>query len=295
VAIPSSYLERIRECLPDLPIVTASLNRDGLTNDVIILNRALVVRFPKDEGARADLVHERAILDVVRPAVSLPVPHFTQVHDDLVIYRFLPGAPLAQDELLRCDDAGQDRIAAALAQFLRQLYAIPRAVLDAAGIGISAATRSAADWEHMYHRVERELFPHMMAHQHAWVHRQFAPVLDGRLRMSYEPVLIHGDLAAYHLLYDPQAARLTGVIDFGTGGLGDPAVDYALVIQMLGEQLLRRMARTDPTIAAVLERARFRALALELEWALHGVRRNDVSWLVAHLGNARDARPFGGR
>jgi aminoglycoside 2''-phosphotransferase len=211
-----------------------------------------------------------------------------------VIYRFLPGAPLAQDELLRCDDAGQERIAEALAAFLKQLHAIPRAALDAAGMLVSPATRSAADWERMYDRAQRELFPHMLAYQHAWVHRLFAPVLDGRLPMTYEPVLIHGDLAAYHLLYDPTAARLTGVIDFGTGGLGDPAADYSILMQMLGEQLVRRMARFNPAIEALLDRARFRAHALELEWALKGVRTNDVSWFMAHLSNARDIGRFGG-
>jgi aminoglycoside phosphotransferase (APT) family kinase protein len=34
---------------------------------------------------------------------------------------------------------------------------------------------------------------------------------------EYKPALIHGDLASYHILFDPQAGKITGVIDFGMG------------------------------------------------------------------------------
>jgi hypothetical protein len=61
----------------------------------------------------------------------------------------------------------------------------------------------------------------------------------------------------------------------------------------LGESFLRRMVRFDPTIGDALDRARFRAVAVELEWALHGVQTNDPWWWTAHIGNARDAMPMG--
>ncbi len=53
------------------------------------------------------------------------------------------------------------------------------------------------------------------------------------------------------------------------------------------------MAETYPLSAALLDRARFFAGALELEWALAGVRERDVAMLLVHLGRARDAQPIG--
>ena len=59
-----------------------------------------------------------------------------------------------------------------------------------------------------------------------------------------------------------------------------------------GESFLRRMVRFYPGINALLDRARFWARALELQWTLSGVRTKDFSWFTAHLGGARDVRPF---
>jgi aminoglycoside phosphotransferase (APT) family kinase protein len=209
-----------------------------------------------------------------------------------MIYRFIPGVPLMQDVLLRLPEASQEQMAEQLARFLGQLHRIPADALARSGIGLSAATRTNEDWERMFHDVERELFPHLWDHARAWVRRLFTPALSGTLNMAYEPVLIHGDLAGYHILHDPEQEVLTGVIDFGTAGLGDPATDFAVLIQVLGESFLRRMLRYEPAIRVALDRARFRAAALELEWALQGLHTNDVGWWTAHLGNARDALPM---
>jgi aminoglycoside 2''-phosphotransferase len=289
---PQPYLARIRECLPNVPIVTTRFNRDGLMNDVVVLNEAIVVRFAKDEWARGALTQERAILGLIRHYVQLPTPHVEQLHGDVMIYPFIAGVPLVQDLLLRLPVASQEHMAEQLARFLGQLHRIPADALARSGIGLSAAARTDEDWERMYRDVERELFPHLWDHARAWVRRLFTPVLTGALSMAYEPVLIHGDLAGYHILHDPEQEVLTGVIDFGTAGLGDPATDFALLIQVLGESFLRRMLRYEPEIAVALDRARFRAAVLELEWALHGLHTNDVGWWTAHLGNARDALPM---
>jgi hypothetical protein len=53
------------------------------------------------------------------------------------------------------------------------------------------------------------------------------------------------------------------------------------------------MARHEPLDRATLERARFLAGALELEWTLKGLPEKDLSWLTVHLGRARDVLPFG--
>lgn len=218
--VPQSYLDRIREYLPDVPMLTTHFNRDGLMNDVIVLNDTMVIRFTKDEQARTTLTRERAILDLVRRYVQLPTPHVDRLEDGVMIYRFIPGAPLVQDVLLRLDSARQDRMAEQLALFLRQLHRIPPEVVAQHGIGTSAAARVQEDWEWLFGAVERDLFPHLWNHTRAWVRRLFAPVLTGELSMAYEPTLIHGDLAGYHLLHDPAQGVLTGVLR-----LLEPAVE----------------------------------------------------------------------
>ena len=47
----ASYEKRIREMAPDVAVNSVSLNRDGLLNDIVIVNDELVFRFPKHEYA----------------------------------------------------------------------------------------------------------------------------------------------------------------------------------------------------------------------------------------------------
>ncbi|HEX6479316.1 MAG TPA: phosphotransferase [Ktedonobacteraceae bacterium] len=223
------------------------------------MNEQFIARFPKDAHAKERLVIESCILELIRAGVEMPGPRFEFQAEDVVMYRMLVGEPLTCEVLLRQDETVQDRLAEQLALFLSQLHAIPREVVEQRAIGVSEAVRSLGEWLALFVDVQRELFPFLWAHQKTWVQQLFAPVLHRQISFDYEPVLIHGDLGVYHILYDPTQGRITGVIDFGTAGLGDSASDFACLIQALGEQFLQRMARFSPAIAPALDRARFRA------------------------------------
>jgi aminoglycoside 2''-phosphotransferase len=293
VDVPAGYLDRIRECVPELKIATARLNRDGLINDVVIVNQELVFRFPKDDVGRRALAQEARVLDLVRRYVTLPVPHFEHLEDDFVMYRFMTGDALHQGDILGLDEYAQDQLAEALAIFLLQLHAIPAGEAIQCGIHPSDAVRGHADWLALYEAAERELFPLLMSHAKEWIARHFAPLIAGELDLSHQPTLIHGDLGPYHILYNHAARRLGGVIDFGTAGLGDRADDFANIIHGLGERFLKRMSRYDPAISGAIDRARFQAGTLEIQWALGGLRSGDLSWMVCHIGRARDMLPIG--
>jgi aminoglycoside 2''-phosphotransferase len=265
----------------------------GLNNFVIIISD-WVCRFPRSDESRARLGEEARLLAVVRNYVNTPIPDF--IADEarpFVAYRLLPGRPLYRHDLLRLPDAAQDRFAADLATFLRDLHAIPADALALAALPPAPPPPgSPAFWRDHLAAIRAELFPHLWGDQQAAIEDLFAPVLDGRLDMTYPPALIHNDLASYHLLVGDNG-QLTGVLDFGEAGWGDAAADYAALISGFGESFVARLIAVDPTIAAHLERARFRAAYIELEWALKGVRTGDPSWFLVHLGRARDSRPFG--
>ncbi len=64
-------------------------------------------------------------------------------------------------------------------------------------------------------------------------------------------------MGVYHLLFDRQTNRFNGIIDFGTAGIGDPALDFGIIIKQYGESFLRRMSQTYPEIREHIDRARF--------------------------------------
>jgi len=293
VDIPSSYLRKIRAVYPNLSLDHLELNQDALVNDVVIVDRKLVCRFPRTEWAREVLAHEAKVLGVARCYAGLPLPFFEHLEEDFVSYNLIEGEPLSRENLLRLGDPVQRRVVDQLGGFLNRLHSIPKDALDEAGVSSSGAVRTRDDWMAFHEQLEGVLFPQLWHHQRRWVNDHFAPVLRDELDLRFEPALIHGDLATYHLLFHPSSGYLSGVIDFGMAGFGDPATDVALLLHDYGESIVRRMEPTYPQLANLIDRARFMAGALELEWALRGVLRDDIPMLLAHVGAARDVQPLG--
>jgi aminoglycoside 2''-phosphotransferase len=187
-----------------------------------------------------------------------------------------------------------DRIAEQIAIFLQQLHGVPVVEIEAAGIGASISCHSSDDWQKLYQAVEQELFPVMPTHIRHWVEYWFSPYHENPSWMENpRKVLVNGDLGPYHILYDDVRHTINGIIDFGTAGLGDPAVDFAVLLYNFGESFLKRIHHTYPLGEDVLDRARFWAGTVELQWALAGIRTRDCSWFLGHLGSARDIKPVG--
>ncbi|MGG6652107.1 UNVERIFIED_CONTAM: phosphotransferase, partial [Salmonella enterica subsp. enterica serovar Weltevreden] len=82
------------------------------------------------------------------------------------------------------------------------------------------------------------------------------------------------------------------IIDFGTAGLGDPALDLAVLLGNYGDTLVAEGLPAYPRRAEHLDRARFWVGTLEWQWALAGLGGR-TEFAVAHLGGARDVFPVG--
>lgn len=284
--------QRVLQVMPDLRISSLRAGDDGLVNDVLIVNEELVFRFARDDAGRRSLEREAGLLAFVRPRVSLPIPEVVQQQQGCLVYRFIPGVPLDRRRLLAQDVHTQRTLLEQLGTFLDQLHSLPGESVTGP---VNESSGMRKQYEQLYESIERELLPSMMVWARDWVRELFRPALDGSLDLTYAPVVIHGDLAPYHLCFDPATRRLSGVIDFGNAGPGDPALDLGSVILAFGESLLRQMESVYPVVSGRLDRARFHAATLELVWALAAVRSRDPAWFLCHLGYARDAWPVGWR
>jgi len=291
--IPQQYLAEIRKLAPDLTIRQIELNTDGLVNDVVVINRQRIFRFPKHEWAKNAMRHEARVLELARQYVNVRLPRFDLHREDVACYEFIPGEALLRDDILRLDRSAQDALAETLAEFLSQLHSIPQASLDEADIQPSDAVRTTEDWLQLYEAVQRELYPLLMSDAKEWVERLFTPLVKDHSLMKYTPVLIHGDLGSYHILCERRSGHIQGIIDFGTAGRGDLAADFACLINAYGETFLRQIGKYYPAIREHIERSRFWAETLELQWLLGGVRSGDLSWFTVHIGRARDIQPLG--
>ncbi|MEZ4659709.1 MAG: phosphotransferase [Caldilineaceae bacterium] len=264
-----------------------------MVNVSVIVNRARVFRFPRAEWGVELLRNEMNALDLVRKYVDMPIPNWDYRSDEMISYPFIAGDPLLTDDILRMSEREKDAVADKLAIFLKQMHTIPMPEVRAANIQRSDTVRTVEDWLQLYEEVQEHLFPLMWEDGREWVRRHFAPLLADHSLMDHEPIFMNGDLATYHLLFDRQTNQFNGVIDFGTAGIGDPAVDFCTIINQYGESFLRRMSRTYPEIGQHIDRARFWNGTLELQWLLRGLQRDDKTMLVVHIGRMRDVLPVG--
>lgn len=212
-------------------LTVAEVPSVGTVNAVYRLGGELCVRLPLQPGGVAGLERELAWLAWLgeRLPVAVPEPVAVGAAADAfplpwAVYRWLPGTVAS-----RATPGGED-----LADDLAAVVAAIGA-LDPAG-----APRAENRWalRHLDPGIRR-LLPLLEGHgvdvpatTAAWQEALAAPAYDG------PPTWVHGDLLAANLLLAD--GRLTGVLDWGGAGTGDPAADLYPAWAVLDERGRRR-------------------------------------------------------
>jgi len=287
----ASYEKRIRELFPELKIESISVNQEGLLNDVVMVNGERVFRFAKTEFGFKDPLAEANVLHFLRNHITLPIPEPLYESRELLAYRLIPGETLRRDMLLKLSESDQQAVADQLAQFFRELHGIPVSEALEHQIPIADALMKYEGWVNVYRRLQEKVFPLLLPHVREWATDHFESHLTDKRNFEYELRMVDTDISPYHILFDSQQRRITGIIDFGCAGLGDPAIDLSVIIYNYGETFLDRFHHVYPEAEAYLKRARFYAGAHEVRWLLTGIEKNDPMWFAVHVGSAKDIKP----
>lgn len=287
INIDSYWHDQIHSVMPEVEIQNYVLHREGIVNDVVIVNDQWVIRFTKTDWGRELLELEDRLMRFIQPLVSLSVPFPKQREEGVMIYPLLAGETFLRHYWADSSEAKQTELAEQLGKFLWSLHSAPTAALDWE-IPETMAPVSRETWLDIHERLMVKVESLLLPHQNIWMEDLFEMALGQPGFFDFTPVLVHGDLAPYHLLYLPEEHRLNGVIDFGVAGMGDPATDLGSLISYYGESLIKKIKPYYPGYDALLPRARFYAQALELQWVLLGVESGEQYWFTAHLGGALD-------
>jgi aminoglycoside phosphotransferase (APT) family kinase protein len=176
---------------------------------VLILEDEWVVRWPRHKLAAEEIEQEVELLPALAPLLSVEVPRLEYVSREpwLVAYRLIRGEPLVDE-----DSAG-------VRAFLDELHTIDVDAVPAPRPDWLAAYREQGD---EFRRVVLPLLePAERSSGEALLH-------DIETLTGFEPAVTHSDLGAGHLLV--RDGRLVGVIDWGDARIGDPAIDYAWLL-----------------------------------------------------------------
>jgi aminoglycoside 2''-phosphotransferase len=257
---PEQARDAVRRLTPLPAREIVELGR-GTDSVAFLVDGAWVARFPAVPAAQATLRREIALLPELAPALPLATPAFEHVGRNgtelvFVAYRAIPGTPLTAEAFDALGWDEQEAALASLADFLRALHAFPVELARRAGV---REERLTGGYNGQQRSLHRELDGVLSA---AEMER-----LDGifeRYERDYEPdrltpVLLHADLKPDHVMYDPVAQRVTGVLDWGDVSFGDPDFDLAIVSMFFGAPFLTRllphMPDRDPD--EVLAKVRF--------------------------------------
>ncbi|WLD94261.1 aminoglycoside phosphotransferase family protein [Alkalihalobacillus sp. AL-G] len=273
------YLKCIQSFYPDLKALFVEWNHTGQNNDILTLNNEWVFRFPKHDKALHSLQTECEQLVFLQPHISLPIPepHFVNTDTDLLGqaffgYQKIAGAPLYSEAVLESDSFEKQRLVTDLATFLNELHSIP--TVDAPGKKVSGK-QAFQYWMQLFSTIKEKLFPYMKLEKRFEVTGHFEAFLGDPSQFEFEPVLINGDFGVSNILYDYHFKRLSGIIDFGSCHIGDPAIDFAGLYKHFGEVFVKTMIPYYKDLEQFLPRIRFYAGTFALQEALYGHQFED--------------------
>lgn len=182
---------------------------EGYDYEVVMVDDDWVFRFPRRSAVEEVLEVEIALLPALASALPVDVPSFEHISRDplFVGYRLIRGDPLVDED------------ADGVHAFLEALH-----TFDPLGLPVERP-----DWVLSYRdqcgEFERLVFPLLDEDSRRGARKLFGEVAT---LVGFEPTLLHGDLGPAHLLVCD--GRLAGVIDWGDVRVGDPALDYAWLL-----------------------------------------------------------------
>lgn len=190
----------------DAPLVE---NDDGWDYKVLILDDEWVLRWPRHRLAVEEIEREVELLPVLAPLLPVAVPQFEYVSREpwLVAYRLIRGEPLVSED--------GDGVRA----FLDALHAVD----------VDTVPAQRPDWLEEYRKqadeFRRVVLPLLDPDERS---RGEALLAETETLTGFHPRLTHSDLGQAHLLV--REGKLAGVIDWGDARIGDPAIDYAWLL-----------------------------------------------------------------
>jgi aminoglycoside phosphotransferase (APT) family kinase protein len=203
-----------------------------------------------------------AALTRLARAHGLPAPEVVEERAGCLVTRLVEGVPLAP---------GVEVAADALVGLLDRLAAVP---VDRDDDGWRS------EWTALAVDVEKEIAPLLAPAQRERAVREVRQAVEtaGGAPTGFT----HGDLGGANVLVSGGA--VSGVLDWGTAGPGDPAVDFAALSVSVSPPVRASLSARFPRLAA---RADAYAATFALQEALYGLRHGDQDAVEAGLAPYR--------
>ncbi|ORW10511.1 macrolide 2'-phosphotransferase [Mycolicibacter longobardus] len=221
----------------------ATVNEAGLDYRVVMASDERgcrwVLRLPRRDDVSAAMAAEARILDLVGPVLAtdgVAVPDWQVRSTELVAYPALPGTPGLTltdggEPVWHIDPASPD-YAVRLGRLLARLHSIRPEQAEAAGADVRTPEQVRQSWRDDIKTVRTEfaVAPELCEAWDAW--------LADDTCWPDQTVMTHGEIYPAHVLL-AQDGTITGVLDWTTARVDDPARDLAAQYGAAGEEMLQ--------------------------------------------------------
>lgn len=240
---------------------------DSQNNDVVILGN-IVVRRPRHAEAIAGIYREVATLSRFRQRLSLPTPQVQvlEIEDEVIaLHKRLPGEPLWSVQNL--SEQSKERLAFQLGVFLKSLHEIETNLVD----DLQLPRIDQNWWLNFLDKAERLVFFKLASTTAEALRYQIHSHIEQLPSLPY--TLLHGDFGSSNILSDGR--DITGIIDFGSLGWGDPGWDISGLFVSYGSRFVERIIPVYPAVEHLLQRSPFYQLMFALMEAVFGAEQSD--------------------
>lgn len=248
-----TLIELVIAARPDL--AGAPVERFDSGFDFIALSVGdMIFRFPRDAEGEAALRREAAILDAIRPRLTMAVPKLTLIEGAAVFsaHPALPGRTLLTEDYLALPQGARDRLGADLGRFLGEMHLIPPALTAGFADGETRVWPTAE-------QLEASALPHLPQGFHGIARAQLASYAA----LPPDPLgeaFSHFDAHGWNMAFDPISGRLNGIFDFGDARIGPVHEDWLCPSMIHPDLATNSMAAYEALTGRRLDRARIEAL-----------------------------------
>jgi aminoglycoside 2''-phosphotransferase len=205
----------------------------GLDSVAYRVNGEYIFKQSKHDGARVALKKEVRALDYLKGRITLQIPEIEYYSEGFSVcgYKEIRGEKLTPDSYKNMSDAEKSALVRSIAQFFREMHAIP--LPDIEGLEKDIAEDYKGD-----HDALRELiYDKIPDKSKKYLDDLYNRILGDERITKYQKALCHNDLSCNHIIMRDNKA--VGIIDFGDVAITDRDKDFVYLLEDSAEEIGR--------------------------------------------------------